>query len=91
MLNFYPWGLSVNVVRPISISKTKVSFITYIHDESKYGTDAGQLMDKVEREDEFVVEGVFKGLQSRYYNAGRFSPNKEEGVHHFHRLLAQRL
>jgi len=71
MLNFYPWGLSVNVIKPISPSRTKVSFITYIHDESKYGTYAGQLMDKVEREDEFVVEGVFKGLQSRYYTTGR--------------------
>jgi len=91
MLNFYPWGLSVNVIKPISMSRTKVSFITYIHDEAKYGETAGALMDKVEREDEFVVEGVYKGLQSRYYNTGRFSPTKEEGVHHFHRMLAERI
>jgi len=91
MLNFYPWGLSVNVVRPISLHRTKVSFITYIHDEEKYGDTAGPLMEKVEREDEFVVEGVYKGLQSRYYNTGRFSPTKEEGVHHFHRMLAERI
>jgi len=90
MFNFYPWGLSVNVVKPISPSKTKVSFITYIHDESKYGNTA-KSMDKVEREDEFVVEGVYQGLQSRYYKTGRFSPTREQGVHHFHRMLSERV
>lgn len=89
MFNFYPWGLSINVIKPISINKTKVSFISYVYDESKMNAGAGALLDKVEREDEFVVEGVHKGLQSRFYKAGRFSPNREKGVHHFHRLLAK--
>lgn len=87
--SFYPWGVSVNVIRPISMNKTKVSFINYLHHEHKYG-QAGKLMDKVEREDEYVVEGVFNGLQSRYYKHGRFSPTQEQGVHHFHRMLAER-
>lgn len=26
MFNFYPWGLSVNIIEPVSINKTKVSF-----------------------------------------------------------------
>ena len=30
MLNFYPWGLSVNVVRPVGPDKCKVSFLIYI-------------------------------------------------------------
>lgn len=91
MLNFYPWGLSVNLVKPISLSKTKVSFITYLHDENKFDGAASTAIDKVEREDEFVVEGVHQGLQSRYYKAGRFSPTREQGVHHFHRMLSERL
>ncbi|MDT0621286.1 aromatic ring-hydroxylating oxygenase subunit alpha [Croceitalea vernalis] len=91
MLNFYPWGLSVNVVKPISSTKTKVSFITYLHGENRFEGAASKLMDKVEREDEFVVEGVHQGLQSRFYKAGRFSPTREQGVHHFHRMLAERL
>jgi len=91
MLNFYPWGLSVNVVKPISQNKTKVSFITYLHGENKFEGTASELMDKVEREDEFVVEGVHKGLKSRFYKSGRFSPTKEVGVHHFHKMLADRL
>ncbi|WP_235296538.1 aromatic ring-hydroxylating oxygenase subunit alpha [Portibacter marinus] len=89
MFNFYPWGLSVNVVKPISINRTKVSFISYIFDDSKVEEGAGAALDKVEREDEFVVENVHRGLRSKYYQAGRFSPTREKGVHHFHRLLAK--
>jgi len=89
MLNFYPWGLSINIVKPVNISKTKVQFITYVFDESKLETGAGASLDKVEREDEFVVEGVQKGISSKFYNTGRFSPSKERGVHHFHSLLSK--
>jgi choline monooxygenase len=91
MFNFYPWGLSLNIVKPISKNRTKVSFITYVYDESKINHGAGAVLDKVEREDEFVVESVQKGLQSRYYKAGRFSPTMEQGVHYFHQLLANSL
>ncbi len=89
MFNFYPWGLSINIVKPIGMDKTQVSFITYVYDETKLNRGAGALLDKVELEDEFVVEGVHKGLKSRYYKAGRFSPTREQGVHHFHLLLAR--
>jgi choline monooxygenase len=89
MFNFYPWGLSVNIVRPISLNQTKVSFLTYLYDETKLHSGAGALLDKVEREDEFVVEGVHKGLKSSYYPSGRFSPKREKGVHQFHRMLAE--
>ena len=89
MFNFYPWGLSINIVRPLTKEKCKVSFLTYVWDESKLEQGAGALLDKVEREDEFVVEGVQKGIKSRYYNSGRFSPTREQGVHHFHQLLAK--
>ncbi len=88
MFNFYPWGLSVNVVKPIGINKTKVSFISYVYDETKLEKGAGSALEKVEREDEFVVENVQNGVNSSFYKAGRFSPTREKGVHHFHRLLA---
>ena len=89
MFNFYPWGLSINVVRPISKKQSKVSFITYVMDAAKLDQGAGADLDKVEREDEFVVEAVQKGIESRHYATGRFSPTREQGVHHFHRLLAE--
>ncbi len=89
MFNFYPWGLSVNIVKPLSINRTKLSFLTFIYDEKRYSEGADKMIDKVEREDEFVVEAVQKGIRSRFYPSGRFSPKREKGVHHFHGLLAK--
>lgn len=87
MFNFYPWGLSVNIVKPINPKLTKVSFLTYIYDESKLDTGAGALLDKVERQDEAVVESVQRGVSSRLYKYGRYSPKMETGVHHFKTLI----
>ena len=89
MFNFYPWGLSINIVQPIHINKTKVSFISYVYNANKLNKGAGSGLDKVEQEDEEIVENVQKGLQSSFYKAGRFSSTREQGVHHFHRLLAE--
>lgn len=91
MFNFYPWGLSLNIVRPLQHNLTKVSFRAYVWKEDKLGTGAGADLDLVEREDEAVVEQVQVGTRSRFYKHGRFSPRQEQGVHHFHRLLADSL
>lgn len=88
MFNFYPWGLSVNVVRPVAVDMTKVSFLTYVLDASRLDRGAGAGLDRVEREDETVVEAVQRGVRARLYERGRYSPTREQGVHHFHRLLA---
>jgi choline monooxygenase len=89
MVNFYPWGLSVNVVKPLAPDRTKVSFLSYVLDPSKFDRGAGAALDRVEREDEVVVENVQRGMRSRLYHRGRYSPLRETGVHHFHRLLAR--
>ena len=89
MFNFYPWGLSLNIIKPLSPSLTKVEFRTYIWDESKLEHGAGSILDKVEREDEDVVEKVQKGISSRFYKHGRYSPKMENGVHHFHLLITE--
>ena len=89
MFNFYPWGFSMNIVQPLEVSETKVSFLTYVFDESKLNTGAGSGLDKVEHEDEEVVENVQKGIRSRFYTHGRYSPKREQGTHHFHSLIAE--
>jgi choline monooxygenase len=89
MLNFYPWGVSVNLVKPISPHETKVSYLIYVCDESKLHTGAGGDLDLVEKEDEEVVENVQKGVRSRFYKHGRYSPNREQGTHHFHSLISE--
>jgi choline monooxygenase len=91
MFNFYPWGLSINVVRPLGVDRTRVSFLAYVHDPSKLDQGAGAGLDRVEREDESVVEAVQRGTRSSLYSRGRYSPTREQGVHHFHRLLAEAL
>lgn len=87
MVNLYPWGISLNVVKPLAVDRTKVSFLSFVWDESKLGRGAGAALDRVEREDEVIVESVHKGTLARLYERGRYSPTREQGVHHFHRLL----
>ena len=91
MFNFYPWGLSINLVKPVGLNETKVSFLTYVADASKYEKGAGSGLDTVEMEDEEVVEAVQKGIRSRFYAHGRYSVTREQGTHHFHRLIAQQI
>ena len=89
MFNVYPWGISINVVRPLGVERTRVSFLAYVWDATKLEAGAGASLDRVEREDEAIVEAVQKGLHSRLYSRGRYSPAREQGTHHFHRLLAE--
>jgi choline monooxygenase len=89
MLNVYPWGLSMNVVRPLAVDRTRVSFRTYVRDASRLSRGAGADLHSVEMEDEAVVEAVQRGVRARLYEEGRYSPTRETGVHHFHRLLAE--
>ena len=89
MFNFYPWGLSINIIRPVGISKTRVSFLSYVSDENKLRQGAGANLHQVEMEDEDIVQHVQKGIRSRFYQQGRYSVKMEKGTHHFHRLLAE--
>jgi len=91
MFNFYPWGLSVNIVTPVDVDKCKVSFLSYVWDETKLETGAGADLHKVEMEDEEIVENIQKGIRSRFYTQGRYSVTRERGTHHFHRIIAEYL
>ena len=89
MFNFYPWGLSINMVRPVTMELTRVSFYTYVWKEELFNKGAGSGLDTVEMEDEEVVEAVQKGIRSSFYNQGRYSVTREQGIHHFHSLIAK--
>ncbi len=89
MFNFYPWGLSLNIVQPQGVSDTKISFYTYVYDETKLNKGAGAGLDAVEHEDEEIVQYVQKGIRSRFYKHGRYSVKREQGTHHFHSLIAE--
>jgi len=87
MLNFYPWGLSVNLVIPLSVGRTRIVYHGFVWDHSKLGSGAGGDLDKVEAEDQDIVEATHRGVESGTYDRGRYSPTRETGVHHFHRML----
>jgi choline monooxygenase len=91
MLNFYPWGLSLNLIQPLAPAQTRVSFRAFVGDAAKLGQGAGSALDQVELEDEAAVQAVQRGLRSRLYRGGRYAPQHERGTHQFHRLLAAAL
>lgn len=88
MFNFYPWGLSLNVVEPLGPGRTRIRFRSYFYKGTPHERKLNRLHE-TEMEDEAVVESVQKGMQSRFYQQGRFSPTMEQGVHHFHQLVAR--
>ncbi len=89
MLNFYPWGLSVNIVRPLSNNKTVINYLTYVFEDAQ--AEEAMMLDSVEMEDEEVVLQVQRGIRSRFYQHGRYSVTREQGVHHFHQLISSHL
>lgn len=91
MLNIYTWGISINVVEPMGLEKTRISFRTYLLEGKTEADFSGDVVHQTELEDEEVVESVQQGLKSRLYNKGRFSPKREQCVHHFHQLLSKTL
>lgn len=91
MLNFYPWGLSVNIVVPLTVDRTQIIYRGFVWDKGMLRGGAGGDLDKVESEDQDIVEATQRGVSSTSYNRGRYSPKKESGVHHFHRILTKHL
>ena len=89
MLNFYNWGISVNIIEPINKEKTKIRFLSYPINGKKQPSNSGASLDKVEKEDQDIVLSVQKGIKSKFYNRGRYSSKHEIGVHHFHRLICK--
>lgn len=89
MFNFYPWGLSVNIVKPIDQDFTKVEYLIFVADKTKIEEGAGADLETVELEDQAVVESVQKGINSSFYDRGRYSPKREQGTHHFHQLISE--
>ena len=96
MLNFYPDNLQINVILPLDHERTLTIFEWYFEQP---GTGPGwesmqqsiAFSDQVQQEDIELCEMVQKGLRSRSYSTGRFSVQRENGVHHFQTLLARYL
>lgn len=90
MVNVYPGFISLNVVSPEGPQRTRVTFLRYVLPGTPlYEGSVAADLHRVEMEDEEIVESAQQGSRARLYHGGRYSPAREQGTHHFHRLLAQ--
>jgi choline monooxygenase len=92
MLNVYLDNVSINIILPVGHDKTLTIFEWYFEQP---GTGEGwesmqqiiAFSDEIQQEDIELCEIVQKGLMSRSYDVGRFSAKRENGVHHFQKLV----
>ena len=91
MLNVYPNNFSTNLIVPIDHEKTLTIFEWYFRDPDSAKKEIDETIafsDEIQLEDIAICEAVQRGLRSSTYDTGRYSPARENGVHHFHGLYA---
>jgi choline monooxygenase len=93
MLNIYPDNYSTNLIVPLSAERTLTIFEWYFRDPDRDDTQEKlrrtiEFSDEIQIEDMTICEAVQRGLRSRSYGRGRYCAKRENGVHHFHGLLA---
>ena len=89
-LNFYPWGLSVNVYMPVPRQPERTLFLWYhyVLDQARYEQrEQIWLNRQVDAEDVDAMRQVSRGVRSGLARRGRFSPGEEAGSHWFQRLV----
>ena len=91
MLNVYPDNFSTNLILPLGHGRTLTVFEWYFRDPDHAQQQIGETIsfsDEIQLEDIEICEAVQRGLASATYDSGRYSPQRENGVHHFHGLYA---
>ncbi len=94
MLNILPGRIQVNTVLPAGEDNCRVLF-DYLYDDVASEAAKQRMADDVafsntvQAEDAEICAHVQRGLASRGYDRGRFSPECEEGVYHFQGLLKE--
>ncbi|HVR44503.1 MAG TPA: SRPBCC family protein [Thermoanaerobaculia bacterium] len=94
MLNVYPDNFSTNLIVPLGHERTLTRFEWFFRDPDtpaakKVIEETVAYSDEIQLEDIAICEAVQKGLRSRTYDRGRYAVRRENGVHHFHGLLAE--
>ena len=92
MLNVYPDNFSTNLILPLGHGRTITLFDWYFKDPDaakKQIEETVAFSDEIQLEDIDICETVQRGLNSRNYDAGRYSVKRENGVHHFHGLYQE--
>ncbi len=90
-LNFYPWGVSVNVYEPVPgrPDRTRFLWMHLVLDAAKYeAREERWFLARVDEEDVAALRHVRRGAQSGFAGRGRFAPELEKGPHWFHRHVS---
>jgi choline monooxygenase len=97
MINVYEGVMDTNLVLPLGPNRCRVLFDFYFSRaetsaEAKTKQEKSiRVADQIQAEDVGICEDVQLGLGSRSFDTGRYSVRREQGVYHFHRLLASML
>lgn len=91
MLNAYQGQLQTNVVVPLAPERTTVVFDWFAAADVPRLDELVAFSDEIQDEDRAICEAVQRNLRSRAAAPGRYSPRRENGVHHFHGLLHEML
>ena len=94
MLNIYQGQLQTNLVVPLGHTRARVEFEWYAETDRAGDERWQQLIDfsdLVQEQDAQICAQVQRNLSAPACRPGRYSPRRENGVHHFHRLLAELL
>lgn len=94
MLNVYADNYSTNLIVPLGAERTLTIFEWYFRAPESEATQTRvkqtiEFSDEIQLEDIKICETVQRNLRSRTYGQGRYSVKRENGVHHFHGLLAE--
>ena len=97
MLNVYPDNFSTNLIVPMGPGRTATIFDWYFKDPDpahaqRLAAEVDETVafsDEIQIEDIDICEAVQRGLRSATYDTGRYSPRRENGVHHFHCLYGE--
>jgi choline monooxygenase len=88
MLNIYTDNLRSNIILPLGPDRTLTIFEWFAY-EGEVAQSTIDFSDEIQQEDIAICESVQRGLRSAHYSQGRYSVKRENGVHHFHGLLAE--
>ncbi len=97
MLNIYQGQLQANIVIPQGVERSVVRFEWFapeplpdLENDERWRS-LMRFSDEVQAEDAGICAVVQRNMHSRAYRPGPYSPSRENGVHHFHRLMSRRL
>ena len=90
MVNRSDGVMDTNWILPLAPERCRVIFDFYFDAgvSAEFIESSIRVAEQVQLEDVQICEEVQRGLCSRSFRTGRFSPKRENGGYHFHRLLA---